>query len=138
VGGFVPLTYPFLGVFVLWFVGAFRHLKPNGETLVAFGVLVYVIGILLGAIYEATATSSGVNGVLNNFFDMSVFTQRDAGIIGFVFASIHAGWNMLVGILQTLYWDFAFWNDAGIIKWIFWLPSTAAVFIFGATRFFGR
>jgi hypothetical protein len=121
-GALIPMAWPALAIFLMWFVGLWRMIRPTRETLVTFGTAMYVIGIILGAIMDMTNVSSGAVGVLNNLFQLNIFNQEDPSILGYIIALPVSGLQFLHGLFNIAFWNFGFWNDLGIIKWIIWLP----------------
>lgn len=121
-GALIPMAWPALTIFLMWFVGLWRFLRPTRETLVTFGTAMYVIGIILGAVMDMTNISSGAVGVLNNLFQLNIFNQEDPSILGYIIALPVSGLQFLHGLFNIAFWNFGFWNDLGLIKWIIWLP----------------
>lgn len=117
----IPLAYPMLAIFLTWMVGLWRWLRPSKETMVLFATALYVVGTILGAIMDAS-TGSGALDLLNNLFHLSIFNQQDPSIFGYIVALPVSTVQFLQGVFKVAFWDFAFWNDLGIVKWILWLP----------------
>ena len=138
--GILPLGWVALAAFIAWFVGLWRAVRPSGEMLVYFVAFMYLIGVFFGAIMEGANVGSGALDVLGSQFSVNVFSQADTGsnFLGTIFSTVNTGIGVLVGLIRMAFWDFTFWNDLGVIKWLMWFPVAFAFYYKLYTAIFGR
>lgn len=138
--GILPLGWVALAAFIAWFVGMWRAVRPSGEMLIYFVAMMYLVGVFFGAIMEGANVGTGVLDVLGSQFQVNVFSQSNTGsnLLGAIFSTVNTGIGVLVGLVRMAFWDFTFWNDMGVIKWLMWFPIAFAFYYKLYTAIFGR
>ena len=136
--GIMPLGWIALAAFMAWFVGLWRSLRPSGEVMVMFVAFMYLLGIIMGAMIDGSNIGSGSLDVINSMFNLRIFSQQDSSILGTIFSVVSIPFELALGLVRMAFWNFAFWNDLGMIKWLVWFPTAFAFYFKLYTAIFGR